>query len=136
MDDRFPFPAPAWQQELARAYSRPEDLLAALGLDPATPALDYARLREFPLRVPRGFAETLRTLTADPSIEEVILSGGDPLALTDDKLAAFVAGLEAIPHLRRLRLHTRVPVVLPERVDAALLGWLGATKLQKTRLQT
>ncbi len=41
------------------------------------------------------------------------------------------AGLDKIPHLRRLRLHTRVPVVLPERVDSVLCSWLSQSRLQK-----
>lgn len=75
--------------------------------------------------------DALATLAADPSIHEVILSGGDPLSLSDDKLAQLVAGLDAIPHLKRLRIHTRQPIVLPSRVDAAMLSWLGTTRLQK-----
>ncbi len=63
-------------------------------------------------------------LRADASIEEVLLSGGDPLALSTLKLAEFTAALAQIGHVRRLRIHTRLPVVLPERVDAELLDWL------------
>lgn len=70
-------------------------------------------------------------IAADPSIEEVILSGGDPLSLTDDKLEPLVATLEEIPHLTRLRLHTRLPVVLPQRVDDRLLSWLDRCRFQK-----
>ncbi|HEV2321886.1 MAG TPA: EF-P beta-lysylation protein EpmB [Gammaproteobacteria bacterium] len=70
-------------------------------------------------------------LRADESIDEVILSGGDPLTLSDEKLAAFAEALERIPHIRRLRIHTRQPVVLPSRVDGALVAWLAASKLQK-----
>ncbi|HKI98665.1 MAG TPA: EF-P beta-lysylation protein EpmB [bacterium] len=69
-------------------------------------------------------------LAAEPSLSEVILSGGDPLALPDERLASLTARLAAIPHLRRLRVHTRLPVVLPERVDDALLDWLAGTRLQ------
>jgi KamA family protein len=54
----------------------------------------------------------------------VILSGGDPLSLSDDKLARLVGELSAIPHLKRLRIHTRLPVVLPQRIDERLLAWL------------
>jgi EF-P beta-lysylation protein EpmB len=68
----------------------------------------------------------LDALGADASIEEVILSGGDPLSLSTPKLAELTAALATIPHIRRLRIHTRLPVVLPERVDEALVGWLGA----------
>jgi len=63
-------------------------------------------------------------------IREVILSGGDPLSLTDARLARLVARLEDIPHVERLRIHTRLPVVLPERVDERLLGWLGQGRLR------
>jgi EF-P beta-lysylation protein EpmB len=69
-------------------------------------------------------------IAADASLGEVILSGGDPLALPDERLAGLARRLAAIPHLRRLRVHTRLPVVLPERVDAALLDWLCGTRLQ------
>ena len=68
--------------------------------------------------------ESLDYLAADPSITEVLLSGGDPLSLSTAKLAEFTDGLACLPHVRRLRLHTRLPVVLPERVDAELLAWL------------
>jgi L-lysine 2,3-aminomutase len=73
----------------------------------------------------------LQALAADRSIHEVILSGGDPLSLTDGKLAELVSALEFLPHVRRLRIHTRQPVVLPERVDAGLLAWLRRGRLQK-----
>lgn len=61
---------------------------------------------------------------ADDSIEEVILSGGDPLSLATSKLAELTDALAGVPHLKRLRIHTRLPVVLPERVDAELGAWL------------
>ncbi len=209
--------APQWQHALREAFTRPADLLDYLQIDPALPALALDRLRDFPLRVPRGFAarmrkgdpadplflqvwprpqesdqvpgfgldavgdlhktrdggvihkyqgrallittgacavhcrycfrrhfpysdqlaareqwrEALETLAGDPSIEEVILSGGDPLSLSDDKLAGLYEALEQIPHLRRLRIHTRQPIVLPERVDERLLQWLARGRLQK-----
>ncbi len=68
-------------------------------------------------------------LTADDSIHEVLLSGGDPLMLTDARLAALIERLEQIPHLRRLRLHSRLPIVLPDRVSDELLQLLTATRL-------
>ena len=77
------------------------------------------------------WSEALAQLRSDPSISEVILSGGDPLSLPDERLAALAEGLEKIPHIRRLRLHTRTAVVLPERIDRHLLGWLQASPLQK-----
>ena len=63
-------------------------------------------------------------IAADDSITEVILSGGDPLTLSDRRLRELTGALAAIPHVRRLRIHTRLPIVLPERVDDGLLGWL------------
>ncbi|CAM3602372.1 EF-P beta-lysylation protein EpmB [Halomonas lysinitropha] len=74
---------------------------------------------------------TLDYLRGDPSLHEAILSGGDPLAASDRQLAWLVERLEGISHLKRLRIHTRLPVVIPDRIDDALLGWLGATRLQK-----
>jgi len=70
--------------------------------------------------------ESLDYLAANRSISEVLLSGGDPLSLSTPKLAEFTDALARLPHVRRLRLHTRLPVVLPERVDAALVAWLAA----------
>jgi L-lysine 2,3-aminomutase len=75
--------------------------------------------------------EALDYLRSDTTIHEAILSGGDPLAASDRQLAWLVEQLESIPHLKRLRIHTRLPVVIPDRVDDALLGWLGSTRLQK-----
>ncbi|HEX5123573.1 MAG TPA: EF-P beta-lysylation protein EpmB [Rhodanobacteraceae bacterium] len=72
------------------------------------------------------WGDALATLGEDASIEEVILSGGDPLSLSTAKLAELTDALATIPHIRRLRIHTRLPVVLPERVDESLLGWLGS----------
>jgi EF-P beta-lysylation protein EpmB len=73
--------------------------------------------------------EAVAAIAADPSIHEAILSGGDPLSLGNARLAALVEALEAVPHLRRLRIHTRQPIVLPERVDEGLLALLGRTRL-------
>ena len=71
----------------------------------------------------------LEAIAADESIHEVILSGGDPLVLVDSLLAELAERLAAIPHLRRLRVHTRLPIMIPQRIDAALLGWLRGTRL-------
>lgn len=209
--------APVWQHALRAAFTRPAELLAYLELDPDLPSLDAERLRDFPLRVPRGFAARMRKgdpkdplflqvwpsareaepapgfvqdavgdlasavgdgvlhkyqgrallittgacavhcrycfrrhfpysdalaarghwqpalerLAADPSIREAILSGGDPLSLSDERLAELFEGLARIPHLERLRIHTRQPIVLPERVDAGLLRILDAVPIPK-----
>jgi EF-P beta-lysylation protein EpmB len=94
----------------------------------------YCFRRHFPYAETQGsgadWAQVLDYLSRDDSIEEVILSGGDPLALNDSRLAALSEGLDRIAHLRRLRIHTRLPIVLPERVDHDLLTWLGATRLK------
>ena len=94
----------------------------------------YCFRRHFPYAKAQGHADDWRAvldyLARDPDIEEVILSGGDPLALSDRRLAALVERLDGVPQVRRLRIHTRLPIVLPERVDAALLDWLGATRLK------
>ena len=63
----------------------------------------------------------LDALRDDASIEEVLLSGGDPLMLTDQRLSDLIGRLADIPHLRRLRIHTRLPIVLPDRVTQQLL---------------
>jgi EF-P beta-lysylation protein EpmB len=76
------------------------------------------------------WALALDHIAGDGSVREVILSGGDPLTLSDERLADLVDRLSAIAHLQRLRIHTRMPVVLPARVDERLLGWLGATRLR------
>lgn len=68
----------------------------------------------------------IEAIRADSSIDEVILSGGDPWSLATSKLTELTRALATIPHLRRLRIHTRLPVVLPERVDDALIDWLRA----------
>lgn len=93
----------------------------------------YCFRREFPYADanPRSndWHKALDYIESDSSIEEVILSGGDPLSLPDSRLADLVARIEAIPHVTTLRLHTRMPVVLPERVDDALCSWLAQTDL-------
>jgi EF-P beta-lysylation protein EpmB len=74
---------------------------------------------------------TLDYLRAHPEVNELILSGGDPLSLPDSQLAGWVRECETISHLQTLRLHTRLPVVLPERVDSGLCTWLSQTRLAK-----
>ena len=66
----------------------------------------------------------LAAIAGDPSLEEVILSGGDPLVLAEHRLESILNALDDIPHVQRIRVHSRVPVVLPERVDARLLAVL------------
>src|SRR5690554_4366676 len=67
-----------------------------------------------------GWREAVAAIAADPGIDEVILSGGDPLSLSTPKLAELTTALAGIAHVRRLRIHSRLPVVLPARVDDEL----------------
>ncbi|MBK1645756.1 EF-P beta-lysylation protein EpmB [Thiocapsa imhoffii] len=208
----------AWKQELAEAYRRLDDLLAACGLVAAeVPDLDLLPA-DFRLLVPRGFAALMRrgdprdpllrqvlplraerhltpgyvldpvgdgaaargqgllhkyagralilmtdacavhcrycfrkhfdyeglvpsaqrqaavvaAIRADESLREIILSGGDPLLLSDGMLGRWLHRLDAIAHLRRLRIHTRLPVVLPSRITESLVRVLRATRLDVT----
>jgi EF-P beta-lysylation protein EpmB len=88
----------------------------------------YCFRRHFPyaeeLAARDGWVPALQAIQAAPGIDEVVLSGGDPLSLATAKLVQLTDALRALPQIRRLRLHTRLPVVLPERVDAELLAWL------------
>jgi L-lysine 2,3-aminomutase len=76
----------------------------------------------------RRFSEALDEIAGDPTIEEVILSGGDPLSLSDERLASLTTALSAMPHIQRIRLHTRTPIVLPSRVDEGLSTWLRSVR--------
>nr|VFK50341.1 MAG: L-lysine 2,3-aminomutase [Candidatus Kentron sp. TUN]VFK51492.1 MAG: L-lysine 2,3-aminomutase [Candidatus Kentron sp. TUN]VFK59654.1 MAG: L-lysine 2,3-aminomutase [Candidatus Kentron sp. TUN] len=78
----------------------------------------------------RNFGMALAYIRENDTIREVILSGGDPLCLSDERLAALANGIADISHVQRLRIHTRLPIALPERVDDALLTWLTGTRLQ------
>lgn len=211
---RHPASAAGWQQELAAAITRPDELLRRLELDPALfgDALDAAAQRAiagFPLRVPESYVRRMRprdprdplllqvlplgrelarpagfvadplgeaaarrapgllqkyagralliatgacavhcrycfrrdydyaaeaalqpalaAIAADASIEEVILSGGDPLVLSDRRLAALLQQIGRMPHVKRIRIHSRTPIVLPSRVDAGLIEALAST---------
>jgi EF-P beta-lysylation protein EpmB len=96
----------------------------------------YCFRREFPYSAQTEAEEgagrwgpALETLANDPSIEEVILSGGDPLSLSDARLARITDAIASMDHVRRIRVHTRQPIVLPSRVDEGLLAWLRGIKL-------
>ncbi len=88
----------------------------------------YCFRRHFPygeeLAARGQWREAVATISADPSLHEVLLSGGDPWSLSTAKLRELTDQLRAIPHLKRLRIHTRLPIVLPERIDTELCDWL------------
>jgi len=71
-----------------------------------------------------GWQSALEQLAADTGIEEVILSGGDPFSLATSRLQELTTALARIKHIQRLRIHSRLPIVLPERIDNTLLQWL------------
>ncbi len=71
----------------------------------------------------------LTSLATDPSIDEVILSGGDPLMLVDSRLTMLVGKIADLPQVVRLRVHTRLPIVVPRRVTGELLQLLTKTRL-------
>lgn len=93
----------------------------------------YCFRRHFPYsqapHSPAAWEPALEWIASDASIEEVILSGGDPLTLVDPWLGRLADRLAAIPHIQRLRIHTRLPIVLPERVCNELFNWLRGTRL-------
>ncbi len=93
----------------------------------------YCFRRHFPYEAhqPRSqqLEAALEYIARDTSITEVILSGGDPLLLNDRRLAELTAEIEAIAHVQRLRIHTRLPVCLPQRVTSELCGLLENSRL-------
>ena len=95
----------------------------------------YCFRRHFPYQDNRPsrthWADTLDYVLAHPEINEVILSGGDPLLMADHRLAELIAQIEKLPHVTRLRIHTRLPVVIPDRITDALCHRLSASRLQK-----
>lgn len=76
------------------------------------------------------FEKELAYLRSDPSIQEVILSGGDPLSLTDEALKALIEAIAAIPHVKKLRFHSRFPMGIPERITPEFTSLLRQSRLQ------
>jgi L-lysine 2,3-aminomutase len=93
----------------------------------------YCFRRHFPYEeVPHSDAAwdaALAALAIDSSTTEVILSGGDPLMLVDARLMTLTSKIAAIPHFTRLRVHTRLPIVVPARVTESLIACLTQTRL-------
>lgn len=96
----------------------------------------YCFRRHFPYSINRNnrdaWHQALNYIRADSSIREVIFSGGDPLSASDNLLQWLTLELASIPHLKRLRVHTRYPIVLPQRITEDCLGWLTGSRLLPT----
>ncbi|MBL8250434.1 MAG: EF-P beta-lysylation protein EpmB [Candidatus Competibacter sp.] len=94
----------------------------------------YCFRRDYPYAENRAGSDEWRSalayVAADASLREVILSGGDPLSLSDRRLGALLAALDRIPHLERVRIHSRQPIVLPERIDSEFAALLARTRLR------
>ncbi len=81
--------------------------------------------QNFPYETKRpGFNPEIATISKNTSLSEIILSGGDPLALDDLILQGLLQKLSDIPHIQRIRFHTRFPIGIPERIDDSLLSIL------------
>jgi EF-P beta-lysylation protein EpmB len=93
----------------------------------------YCFRRNFPYdEAPRSLSDwrpAFDEISCDKTLREVILSGGDPLSLVDAAIEQFVAELAAIGHMRRLRIHTRLPIVIPQRVTDRLVDALRGSRL-------
>ncbi len=87
--------------------------------------------QNFPYEIQeKSFEEEIAILGNDDSIHEVILSGGDPLSLGDQVLSSLFVSLEKMSHVKRIRVHTRFPIGIPERIDASFLSLLSASSKQ------
>ena len=78
----------------------------------------------------KTFENEIELIRQDTSLTEIILSGGDPLSLSNETLTSLIKRLDAIPHLERLRFHTRFPIGIPERIDEEFLSLLEQMRLQ------
>ncbi|WP_431224092.1 EF-P beta-lysylation protein EpmB [Serratia sp. L9] len=94
----------------------------------------YCFRRHFPYQDNQGnkanWLQALEYIRQHPELDEIIFSGGDPLMAKDHELDWLIGELETIPHLKRLRIHTRLPVVIPARITSALCQRLAASRLQ------
>lgn len=76
------------------------------------------------------FAEEFEIIAKDATIHEIILSGGDPLSLSDQALKKILDSVSLIPHVRRIRFHSRFPIGIPERIDECFLQLISSTRCQ------
>ena len=94
----------------------------------------YCFRRHFPYAENQGnkrnWQMALEYIAAHPRLDEIIFSGGDPLMAKDHELDWLLTQLEAIPHIKRLRIHSRLPVVIPARITDTLVARISASSLQ------
>lgn len=91
----------------------------------------YCFRQNFPYETEeKQFEKELKAIAEDTSLTEIILSGGDPLSLSDTHLGSLMERIAEIPHVKRLRFHTRFPIGIPERLDASFLELLARARLQ------
>jgi EF-P beta-lysylation protein EpmB len=94
----------------------------------------YCFRRHFPYEENRQSKEqwqqALDYISSKPEINEVIFSGGDPLAANDKFLGWLTEQIASIPHIKRLRIHSRLPVVIPSRINQQFFDWATATRLK------
>jgi len=93
----------------------------------------YCFRRHFPYQdqqlTKNAFQDSLTYIKKHPEINEIILSGGDPLSLSDDRLSSLIDEVEKIEHIKTIRIHTRTPVVLPQRLTDQFISILQASRL-------
>lgn len=77
-----------------------------------------------------GWENALVYIANDPTISEVILSGGDPLVANDNTLKNLIQKIASIPHVKRLRIHSRMPIVLPERITSEFMDAITDPRLK------
>ncbi|MDC5852539.1 EF-P beta-lysylation protein EpmB [Vibrio europaeus] len=94
----------------------------------------YCFRRHFPYDDNKGsksaWQQSLEYVAQHPEINEIILSGGDPLMAKDEELLWLIDHITDIKHIKRLRIHSRLPVVIPDRITQALIQMLSETRLQ------
>ncbi|MDN3608392.1 EF-P beta-lysylation protein EpmB [Vibrio ostreicida] len=94
----------------------------------------YCFRRHFPYNDNKGtksvWQQSLDYIEQHSELNEVILSGGDPLMAKDGELSWLIEGISAIGHIKRLRIHSRLPVVIPARITPELTQLLASTRLQ------
>ena len=78
----------------------------------------------------RNWQAALAYISEHPELDEIIFSGGDPLMAKDHELDWLLSELEAIPHIKRLRIHSRLPIVIPARITGPLVERIARSRLQ------